>query len=52
MGWGTIVFWIVPLAWVWKQLNRIEKLINIAENSEYLDGVLQNLTDYCDPWQS
>jgi hypothetical protein len=52
VGWGTTVFWIFSLAWAWKQLNHIEKLTNIVENCEYLEGLLQTLTDYCDPWQS
>lgn len=49
--WGRTVFWISPLGWVWKQWNRIERLTYIAENSKYLDGVLQSLTDSYDPWQ-
>ena len=50
--WGITVFWIFPLGWVWKQWISIEMLKYIVENSKYLDGILENLTDSCEPWQS
>ena len=50
--WGRTAFWSFPLGWMLKQWKRIERLTYIVKNSKYLDRVLQNLTDSCDPWQS